>query len=58
MPDSQGDGIHYAVGHPLLGDGIPFLPASVKDKNGAKRPQMLPTPEEEVAGELRHATGA
>ncbi len=25
--------------------------------NGAKRPQMLPTPEEEVAGELRHATG-
>ncbi len=30
---SQGDGIHYPVGHPLLGDGIPFLPASVTDKS-------------------------
>ncbi len=29
---SQGDGIHYPVGHPLLGDGIPLLPASVTDK--------------------------
>ncbi len=29
----QGDGIHYPVGHPLLGDGIPFLPASVTDKS-------------------------
>ncbi len=28
----QDDGIHYPVGHPLLGDGIPFLPASVTDK--------------------------
>ncbi len=30
---SQGDGIHYPVGHPLLGDGIPFLPDSVTDKS-------------------------
>ncbi len=30
---SQGDGIHYPVGHPLPGDGIPFLPASVTDKS-------------------------
>ncbi len=30
---SQGDGIHYPVGHPLLGDGIPFLPVSVTDKS-------------------------
>ncbi len=26
--------------------------------NGAKRPQMLLTPKEEMAGELRHTTGA
>ncbi len=31
-PISQGDGIHYPVGHPLLGDGIPFLLASVTYK--------------------------
>ncbi len=31
---------------------------SKPNMNGAKRPQMIPTPEEEVAGELRHATGA
>ncbi len=30
---SQGDGIHYPVGHPLLGDGISFLLASVTDKS-------------------------
>ncbi len=29
-----------------------------QNMNGAKQPQMLPTPEEEVAGELRHAMGA
>ncbi len=28
------------------------------DVDGTKGPQMLLTPEEEVAGELRHATGA
>ncbi len=28
-----------------------------QNMNGAKRPQMLLTPEEEVAGELGHATG-
>ncbi len=33
---SQGDGIHYPVGHPLLGDSIPFLPASVTDKSWSK----------------------
>ncbi len=30
---SHGDGIHYPVGHPLLGGGIPFLLASVTDKS-------------------------
>ncbi len=30
---SQCDGIHYPVGHPLLGDGIHFLPAAVTDKS-------------------------
>ncbi len=29
---SQGDGIHYPVGHPPLGGGIPILPASVTDE--------------------------
>ncbi len=28
------------------------------DRNGVKRPQMLLTPKEEMAGELRHASGA
>ncbi len=39
---SQGDGIHYPVGHPLLGEGIPFLPASVTDKSWSEalRPVM------------------
>ncbi len=38
---SQGDGIHYPVGHPLLGDGIPFLPASVTDKELVWGPEAL-----------------
>ena len=29
---SQGDGIHYPVGHPLLGDSLPLLLASITDK--------------------------
>ncbi len=29
---SQGDGIHYPVGHPLLVDDIPLLQASATDK--------------------------
>ncbi len=29
---SQSDGIHYPVGHPLLGDGFPLLPTSLTDK--------------------------
>ncbi len=28
----QGDGIHYPVGQPLLGDSLPFLLTSVTDK--------------------------
>ncbi len=28
----QGDGLHYAVGQPLLGDSLPFLLPSVADK--------------------------
>ncbi len=28
----QGDGIHYPVGQPLLGDSLPFLLSSVADK--------------------------
>ncbi len=38
---SQGDGIHYPVGHPLLGDGIPFLPASMTDKELVWGPEAL-----------------
>ncbi len=38
---SQGDGIHYPVGHPLHGDGIPFLPASVTDKELVWGPEAL-----------------
>ncbi len=38
---SQGDGVHYPVGHPLLGDGIPFLPASVADKELIWGPEAL-----------------
>ncbi len=29
---SQGNGVHYPVGHPLLGDSLSFLLASVTDK--------------------------
>ena len=29
---SQGDGVHYPVGHPLLGDSLSLLLASVTDK--------------------------
>ncbi len=28
----QGDGLHYLVGQPLFGDGLPFLLPSVADK--------------------------
>ncbi len=34
---SQGDGIHYPVGHPLLGDGIPFLRLSTQPSSGGGR---------------------
>ncbi len=39
----QGDGIHYPVGQPLLGDSLPFLLTSVADKKllrGSKAPEV------------------
>ncbi len=35
----QGDGIHYPVGQPLLGDSLPFLLTSVADKELLRAPK-------------------
>ncbi len=37
----QGDGIHYPVGQPLLGDSLPFLLTSVADKELLRASEAL-----------------
>ncbi len=40
----QGDGIHYPVGQPLLGDSLPFLLTSVADKSCSELLKLWLTP--------------
>ncbi len=49
----SGDGVSNLRGVQLVSCPV----EEARNMNVAKRPQMLPTPEE-VAGELQHATGA
>ncbi len=53
----SGDGVSTLRGAQLVtARRLPVEQA--RNVNGVKRPQMLLTPEEEMAGELRHAMGA
>ncbi len=55
--EPPGDGVSTRL-EVLLGQLVGCPIEHSWDVDGTKGPQMLLTPEEEVAGELRHATGA
>ncbi len=48
----SGDGVLHSPGSAARDSSSAVRVEQARDMNGAKRPQMLPTPEEEVAGRV------